>query len=98
MLVELIATVAAVAGNVLDARTTQVALGSNKGREANPVSRFIIERTGFVGFYIVKAAVIPAIGILMHSTNTLFYIGAIGGACGAWNYFMILRKNKLSIF
>lgn len=98
MLVEIIAAVAASIGQFLDARTTEVALKSKIGRETNPVARFIIERVGFVGLYVVKAALFPAIGLGLHSTNTLFFISAFGVACATWNYFKVLRPHSLKIF
>lgn len=98
MLVEFIATIAASLGQFLDARTTQVALDAKVGRELNFVSRFLIERLGLIGYYIIKAALFPAMGLALDSTSTLFYIALFGAVCTAWNYLVVLRKNKLSIF
>jgi hypothetical protein len=98
MLVEFTATIAASLGQFLDARTTQVALNAKVGREANFVSRFLIGRLGFTGYYISKVLLLPAMGLAVQSTSTLFYIGAFGIACAVWNYLIVLRKNKLSIF
>ncbi len=100
MLVEFTATVAASLGQVLDARTTQVALNAKVGRELNSVSRFLIERLGFIWYYIIKAALYPAmfLGLAFHSTSTLFFIGGFGIACAAWNYFKILRPSGLKVF
>lgn len=99
-----IAAAASIAGQFLDARTTEVFLGANAGTEGNPISSFVVKKFGMSTLYIVKCVVLPVFGAVAfaksgHLTGVAvsLIIAAGGFIPGVYNY-LKLKKAGVKVF
>ena len=57
-----------------DVYTTNKAIESKKGVEANPIARFILDKTGYLGLLIIKLVVF---GFICFYTSNVYILGLI---------------------
>jgi hypothetical protein len=95
---------AAMLGQFLDARTTEVFLTAKVATEGNPVDAFIIKHLGFVGNYAIKCVGLPFFAVMAavysgFGTGMILAGGfaAFGWSAGIWNYIKC-KKAGLSVF